>query len=307
MFGMRCRVYMVRSSYQAKPYRRTLMEALGATVIASPSERTEVGRKARRDCAEPSGSLSIALAEALEDTAEPGTQFCTGSGETYSLLHQTVAGLEAQEQLAELGDPADVVVGSLGGGSNFGGLALPFIGTMLQGGRAVRSVSIEPSACPKLTKGVYAYDFTDADGWTPLQKMFTLGHAFSPPTIHAGGLRYHATDKLISALYQEKLIDAAAYPQRAVFASGLSFARSEGIVAAPESSHAIHGAVMEAATADRRRESRSILIGVSGHGMFDLAAYASYLDGTMTDIEITDAEISRSLAQLPEQPEPVLA
>lgn len=302
MFGMRCRVYMVRSSYEAKPGRRTLIQALGASVIPSPSERTEVGRLARRQSPHTGGTLSIALAEALEDTSEPGVHFCTGSGETYALLHQTVAGLEAQEQLADLGDPPDVVIGSLGGGSNFGGLALPFLGAMRQGGRAVRCVSVEPSACPKLTRGRYAYDFTDASGLTPLQKMYTLGHAFNPPAMHAGGLRYHATAKLISALYHRKLIEAAAYPQQAVFASGLSFARSEGVLPAPESAHAIHGAVVEALEADRRNQSRSILIGVSGHGMFDTAAYQSYLDATMTDATLSEHDIASSLAQLPEQP-----
>lgn len=304
MFGMRCRVYMVRSSYEAKPGRRTLMQALGASVIPSPSQRTEVGRLARRESPQTGGSLSIALAEALADTVEPGVHFCTGSGETYALLHQTVAGLEAQEQLAALADPPDVVVGSLGGGSNFGGLALPFLGTMLRGGREVRCLSVEPSACPKLTRGRYAYDFTDASGLTPLQKMYTLGHAFSPPAMHAGGLRYHATAKLISALYSHELIEAAAYPQQAVFASGLSFARCEGIVPAPESAHAVHGAAVEALAADRRGQRLSILIGVSGHGMFDMAAYQSYLDATMTDATLSEQDIARSLARLPEQPAP---
>jgi tryptophan synthase beta chain len=301
MFGMRCRVYMVRSSYESKPYRRTIMEALGATVLPSPSDRTEVGRLARSEPSRASGSLAVALAEALEDASEPGTHFCTGSGETYSLLHQTVAGLEAREQLADLGDEPDVVVASLGGGSNLGGLALPFLGAMMTGGRPVRCVSVEPSACPKLTRGRYAYDFTDASGLTPLQKMYTLGHAFSPPVIHAGGLRYHATAKLISALYHRELIEAAAYPQRAVFESGLSFARAEGIMPAPESAHAVHGAVMEALEADRMGQSRSILIGVSGHGMFDMAAYQAYLDGTMTDSAVSEEDILRSLAQLPVQ------
>jgi len=302
MFGMGCRVYMVRASCEAKPYRRTIMEALGATVIPSPSDRTQAGRQAQRGPVGQSGSLAVALAEALEDAREPGTHFCTGSGETYSLLHQTVAGLEAQEQLASLADPPDVIVASLGGGSNLGGLVLPFLGAMLTGGRPVRCVSVEPSACPKLTRGRYAYDFTDASGLAPLQKMYTLGHAFSPPAIHAGGLRYHATAKLISSLYHRELIEAVAYPQRAVFASGLSFARAEGIVPAPESAHAVHGAAMEALRADRAGQRQSILMGISGHGMFDMAAYQAYLDGTMTDSAVPEDEIARSLARLPEQP-----
>jgi tryptophan synthase beta chain len=299
MFGMRCRVYMVRSSYEAKPYRATIMTALGAEVIPSPSDRTEVGR---RESPDSPGSLSIALAEALEDTAEPGTRFCTGSGETYSLLHQTVIGLEAQEQLTELGEHADVVIGSLGAGSNFGGLALPFVGAAIRGGPKVRCLSVEPAACPKLTRGRYAYDFADASGLAPLQKMYTLGHTFSPPAIHAGGLRYHATAKLISALYDRQLIEAVAYPQRTVFASALRFANTEGIMPAPESAHAIHGAVVEAQAADRKNRPRTILIGVSGHGLFDMAAYQSYLDGTMTDSAAAEQDIVRALALLPEQP-----
>lgn len=302
MSGMGCRVYMVRSSCQAKPYRRTIMEALGATVIPSPSERTEAGRAALAGPVAAAGSLSVALAEALEDAAEPGTHFCTGSGETYSLLHQTVAGLEAREQLAALADPPDVVVASLGGGSNLGGLILPFLGSKANGGRLPRFVSVEPSACPKLTRGRYAYDFTDASGLAPLQKMYTLGHAFRPPPMHAGGLRYHATSKLISSLYHRKLIEAVAYPQCAVFRSGLRFAASEGIIPAPESAHAVHGAAMEALLADQEGESRSILIGISGHGMFDLSSYQEYLDGTMTDSAVTEDDIISSLARLPAQP-----
>jgi tryptophan synthase beta chain len=302
MFGMRCRVYMVGSSYDSKPYRRVMMEALGAAVLRSPSDRTEAGRLARNGPAGASGTLAVAMAEALEDARDPGAYFCTGSGETYSLLHQTVAGLEAQEQLTEIGDLPDIIVASLGGGSNLGGLTLPFLGEMMTGGRTVRCVSVEPSACPKLTRGRYAYDFTDASGLAPLQKMYTLGHAFSPPAIHAGGLRYHATAKLISSLYHRKLIEAVAYPQRAVFSSAVSFAKAEGILPAPESAHAVHGAVREAREADRARQSRSILIGISGHGMFDMAAYQSFQDGTMTDSTVSEEDILRSLAQLPPQP-----
>lgn len=299
MFGLSCRVYMVRSSYQDKPYRRTIMEALGATVVPSPSDQTEAGRQARQEDPEAAGGLAVALAEALEDAGRPGTHFCTGSGETYSLLHQTVMGLEAREQLAALDDQPDVVVGSLGGGSNLGGLALPFLGTMLSGGQPVRCVSAESAACPKLTRGRYAYDFTDASGLGPLQKMYTLGHAFAPPAMHAGGLRYHATAKLISALYDRALIEAAAFPQRAVFASGLAFARAEGILPAPESAHAVHGAVAQAHAADRAGQRRSILFGVSGHGLLDMAAYQAYLDGTMTDATASAEAIAQALVALP--------
>ncbi|WP_246367521.1 TrpB-like pyridoxal phosphate-dependent enzyme [Kibdelosporangium persicum] len=298
MFGLGCGVYMVRSSSEAKPYRRTMMELLGATVRASPSEATEVGRAAT----ERDGNLSVALAEALADAEQEGSAFCTGSGETYSLLHQTVIGLEAQDQLAESGDTADVVVASLGGGSNFGGLTLPFLGAMARGERPVRCVSVEPEACPKLTRGQYAYDFTDASGQTPLQKMYTLGHSFSPPAMHAGGLRYHATSKLVSALRYHGMIEAVAYRQRAVFASAVRFAETEGILPAPESAHAVHGAAVEAKRADERGESACIVVGVSGHGYLDLAAYQAFHDGTMADTAPSDEQIAQSLAALPRQP-----
>jgi len=300
MFGLDCTVYMVRSSYLAKPYRKTIMEMLGARVVPSPSLHTESGRRAGGP-SQP-GSLSVALAEALDDRQDPATHFCTGSGETYSLLHQTVIGLEAREQLRELGEQPDVLVGALGGGSNLGGLTLPFIGASLRGEPPVRCVSVEPAACPKLTRGRYAYDFTDASGMTPLQKMYTLGSTFAPPDVHAGGLRYHATAKLISALYHRRFIEARAYPQRAVFASAVAFAKAEGILPAPESGHAVHGAVMEARQADEQRDSRAILIGVSGHGLFDMAAYQSHLDGTMVDAVASEDQIAAALARLPQQP-----
>jgi len=302
MFGLGCRVYMVRSSYLDKPYRRTIMELLGAAVVPSPSAETESGRRAAGGAAEPGGSLSIALAEAVEAAAEPGVHFCAGSGETYSLLHQTVIGLEARAQLEDLGDPPDVLVASLGGGSNLGGLALPFLGAMLRGGRPVRCVSVEPTACPKLTRGRYAYDFTEASGRGPLQKMYTLGHGFAPPAIHAGGLRYHGTAKLISALYHRRLIEAVAHPQRAVFETAVAFAAAEGVLPAPESAHAVHGAAVEARRADAEGRSCCILVGVSGHGLLDLAAYQAYRDDTMLDATASDERIAEALAGLPEQP-----
>jgi len=301
MFGLACTVYMVRSSYLAKPYRRSIMELLGATVHASPSEETDVGRDARA-AGERDGSLSIALGEALADTAAAGTFFCTGSGETYTLLHQTVIGLEAVEQLAALGVEPDVVVGALGAGSNFGGLALPFLGSVYTGRRPVRCVAVEPSACPKLTMGRYAYDHTDASGRTPLQKMYTLGHAYAPPAMHAGGLRYHGTAKLVSALYDRGLVEAMACPQRAVFGSAVAFARAEGVLPAPESAHAVHGAVVEARRADAAGRPRTILVGVSGHGYLDLAAYDAYHSGAMRDLTATPEQVEASLRLLPAQP-----
>jgi tryptophan synthase beta chain len=301
-FGLRCHVYMVRSSYLAKPYRKTIMELLGATVVPSPSADTEVGRSVRAGGGDPAGSLSIALAEAHEDAGEPGTRFCTGSGETYSLLHQTVVGLEARSQLDDLGDAPDVIVASLGGGSNLGGLALPFLGATARGERPVRCVSVESAACPKLTRGRYAYDFTDGSGRTPLQKMYTLGHTFAPPAMHAGGLRYHGTAKLISALYHRRMIEAVAYPQRAVFESAVTFSAAEGVLPAPESAHAVHGAVVEARRADEKGQSLCILIGVSGHGWLDMAAFQAYQEGTLLDQTPTDEEIAEALTRLPEQP-----
>ncbi len=300
MFGLDCTVYMVRSSLLAKPYRKTIMEMLGATVVPSPSGHTDPGRRAGGDTNP--GSLAVALAEAFADAQEPETRFCTGSGETYALLHQTVIGLEAREQLAEVGCSADVVIGAIGGGSNFGGLALPFLEFVVRDDDRVRCVSVEPAACPKLTRGTYAYDFTDASGLTPLQKMYTLGHRFVPPEVHAGGLRYHATAKLISALYDRKLIYALACGQREVFATSLAFAKSEGILPAPESAYAIHGATIEARRAERSGSRPVILVGVSGHGLLDMAAYESYMDGTMVDAEATDHQIEAALAHLPGQP-----
>jgi tryptophan synthase beta chain len=302
MFGLECRVYMVRTSLLAKPYRKAIMEMLGASVVASPSAETEVGRRFAA-LGEEAGSLSIALAEALEDTRTPGTRFCAGSAETYAILHNTVIGLEAREQMAEVEARPDVVIAGLGAGSNFGGIAFPFLGDALRGGPAVRCLSIEPAACPKLTRGRYRYDYTDSSEQTPMQKMYTLGYRFAPPPMHAGGLRYHATGKIISALYDRKMIEAEAYQQRETFQSAILFARSEGILPAPESAHAVHGALVEAARADRDGRRPTILLSLSGHGMFDMAAYQSYLDGEMQDVVITDETIEKSLAQLPRQPE----
>lgn len=339
MFGLDCQVYMVRASLLAKPHRKTIMELLGATVTASPSDDTEIGRKFLADGAD-GGTLSIALAEALEETRDPDTRFCAGSGETYSLLHQTVIGLEASAQLAAIGDEEtqpDVVIAALGAGSNFGGIAFPFLGPRLASRGAaghwglghrgpgsprmtepqeaqcppwpaprqpVRCLAAEPAACPKLTRGRYAYDHTDSSEQTPLQKMYTLGYRFTPPAMHAGGLRYHGTAKIISALYARGLIEAAAYQQGQVFESAALFAKCEGILPAPESAHAVHGAIEEAMRADADGPAPCILFSLSGHGMFDMEAYRSFLNGDMPDVIIPDAEIEESLAWLPAQPEP---
>jgi tryptophan synthase beta chain len=297
MFGLGSRVYMVAVSYEQKPYRRTMMEMFGASVTASPSQDTAVGRDFLRDDPSGHGNIALAIAEALEETtAVPGTRFCIGSGENYSILHQTVIGLEAREQLAELGEWPDVVVASVGAGSNFGGMAFPFLGARLTEGRAVRAVAVEPASCPKLTRGVYAYDFTDYSGTTPLEKMYTLGSRFVAPPMHAGGLRYHATSKLVSAVHHEGLIEAKAYPQTEVFASGRLFCETEGILPAPESAHAVHAAVCEAAAATR---PTCIAVCVSGHGYFDMSAYADALSGRLTDPPISEQQLLAGLATLP--------
>ncbi len=300
MFGMDARVFMVALSFRQKPYRRTLMEVFGATVSPSPSPDTPTGRRFLDSNPDGRGNIALAIAESLDDVAaNPGSKFCIGSGETYSLLHQTVIGLEAKEQLEEIGEYPDVIYASLGAGSNFGGICLPFLGESLRGGRSVRCVAVEPASCPKLTKGVYAYDYTDYSGNTPLEKMYTLGSHFVTPSIHAGGLRYHATSKLVSALYDRSLIEAEAHRQSDVFASGQLFCQTEGILPAPESAHAIHAAVEAARAATRENTSPCILICVSGHGHFDLAAYAEAMKGDLSDPTLTEEDFAVGLSGLP--------
>lgn len=306
-FGMGCKVFMVGSSYKQKPYRRTMMQLYGAEVLPSPSAHTSVGSRLIAEGKMDSGNIAFAVTEALEDAlAHEGSQLAVGSGETYSMLHSTVIGLEARAQLRDLGHTPDTVVASLGAGSNFGGIAFPFLGERLQGKRQVRCVSVEPAACPKLSRGAYRYDYTDGSGVTPLQKMYTLGHQFRPAGMHAGGLRYHACSKLISALYHHQLIEAIAYPQRDVFESATLFCQLEGILPAPESAHAVHGAIQEAVKARDEGGSPTILFCLSGHGMFDLSAYAEFMEGRMENVAVSDAEIQRSLALLPEVDERAL-
>jgi tryptophan synthase beta chain len=300
-FGMECTVYMVGSSYRQKPYRRTMMELYGGQVFASPSTRTGAGSRLVEEGRMDAGNIAFAVTEALEDAlASEGAQLSVGSGETYSILHSTVIGLEARSQLSELGETADVVIASLGAGSNFGGMTAPFIGERLRGRSAPRCVSVEPAACPKLTRGSYRYDFTDGSGVTPLQKMYTLGSSFKPGSMHAGGLRYHACSKVLSALYHHGAFEAVAYPQTEVFGSAVLFSQLEGILPAPESAHAVHAAIQEAVTARERNLGTTIVFCLSGHGMFDLAAYAEYLEGRMQDVQVSDEEIARSLSQLPQ-------
>lgn len=299
-FGLACTVYMVGASYRQKPYRKTIMELLGADIHASPSGATQAGARMLAEGKLDQSNIAFAVTEALEDAqGSVDAQLSLGSGETYSILHSTVIGQEAISQLSTLNETPDIVIASLGAGSNFGGIAVPFIGQKLRGERAPQCISIEPAACPKLTRGVYRYDYTDGSGITPLQKMYTLGSHYRPPGMHAGGLRYHACSKLLSALYHRDAFKAVAYPQTEVFASALTFARLQGILPAPESAHAIHGAIQEALQAKASGSTSVILFCLSGHGLFDLSAYAEYLTGAMEDAVPSQADIDRALAFLP--------
>lgn len=298
-FGLECEVYMVRVSYDQKPYRCSFMEVYGANVIPSPSNRTECGRRIFNEHPESPGSLGIAISEAVEVAAgREDTHYSLGSVLNHVLLHQSVIGLEAKEQLEKVDAFPDVVIGCCGGGSNFGGLAFPFLPEIMKGAK-IELRAIEPSACPTLSRGEFTYDFGDTAQLTPLFKMYTLGHNFVPSGIHAGGLRYHGASPLISQLYHDGLLTARAYDQQPVFASALLFARTEGILPAPESAHAIHGAVDEALACKRSGESKTILFGLSGHGYFDLAAYDSYLSGGLEDVAPPDEILQESLAGLP--------
>ncbi|HSP71811.1 MAG TPA: TrpB-like pyridoxal phosphate-dependent enzyme [Gaiellaceae bacterium] len=297
-FGLECKVYMVKVSYEQKPFRRSLMHVWGAEVIASPSEETEAGRQILAEHPDSTGSLGIAISEAVEDAASrEDTAYSLGSVLNHVLMHQTVIGEEALKQLEVAGAFPDVVVGCVGGGSNFAGLSFPFVREKIAG-REIDIVATEPSACPTLTRGPFAYDFGDTAGLTPLVAMHTLGHDFVPAPIHAGGLRYHGVAPLVSQLLLDGLIRAEAYTQNAVFTSGVRFARSEGIVPAPESCHAIEGAIRAAQRADEEGVERTILFNLSGHGHFDMAAYDGFLAGVHEDVELDEAEIERALAAI---------
>lgn len=299
LFGLEVKVYMVKVSYDQKPYRRALMETWGAKVVASPSTDTMSGKKILAQDPNSNGSLGIAISEAVEDAAQrEDTKYALGSVLNHVLLHQTIIGEEALKQMAIAGEFPDVVIGSHGGGSNFAGLAFPFLREKIHG-KQVRVVAVEPAACPTLTRGTYAYDFGDTVGLTPLVKMYTLGHDFMPAGIHAGGLRYHGASGLVSQLVHEGLIEATAVTQNDIFGSALTFARSEGILPAPESSHAIHQAVLEAKRADQEGKSRVILFNLSGHGHFDLTAYQQYMQGSMKDSTLPETELKKALATLP--------
>ncbi|HBY95674.1 MAG: TrpB-like pyridoxal phosphate-dependent enzyme [Ardenticatenaceae bacterium] len=302
LFDLECHVYMVKVSYQQKPYRRIMMETYGADVTPSPSDKTESGRKILAENADSPGSLGIAISEAVEAAATSGGRYkySLGSVLNHVLTHQSVIGQEALKQMEMAGEYPDVVIGSVGGGSNFAGLAYPFIGEKLRHGRDLRVLAVEPTACPTLTKGKYAYDFGDTVGLTPLLKMYTLGHTFVPPGIHAGGLRYHGVAGSVSELVDQGLMEAVAVGQRAIFEAGIMFARAEGIIAAPESAHAVRSAIDEALKARQEGTSKVILFNLSGHGHFDLAAYDQYLHDQLEHYEYPAEKVEEAMAHLPQ-------
>lgn len=301
-FGLECFVYMVKVSYQQKPYRAAMIRTFGADVTPSPSERTNAGRAILAQDPNSPGSLGIAISEAVEAAATSGGKYkyALGSVLNHVLTHQTVIGQEALKQMDLAGEYPDVVIAPTGGGSNFAGISLPFVHQNLTHGKRTRILAVEPAACPSLTKGVYAYDFGDTGGMTPLVKMHTLGHTFVPPPFHAGGLRYHGMASIVCELYDQGLIEAQAIPQLETFAAALTFARSEGIVPAPEAAHGIAGAIREAKAAKEAGEKRVILINLCGHGHFDMSAYTAYLDGKLDDLEYSDEVLQEALSHLPQ-------
>jgi pyridoxal-phosphate dependent TrpB-like enzyme len=303
MFGLEVKVYMVKISYEQKPYRRLMMQTWGGQVFPSPTNMTEAGRAALAADPNNQGSLGLAISEAVEEAASRAdTNYTLGSVLNHVLLHQTIIGLEAKKQFDKLGLYPDVILGPCGGGSSFGGIAFPFLADQAAGDKRatnLRCVAVEPTSCPTLTKGAYAYDFGDATGYTPLMKMYTLGHDFMPPGIHAGGLRYHGDSPLVSQLLHEGRIEALAVPQVATFDAGVQFARAEGIIPAPESCHAIRAAIDEALKCKVTGEEKVILFNLTGHGHFDMTSFERYLSGQLEDYEYPESAIAESLKHLP--------
>jgi tryptophan synthase beta chain len=300
LFGLECEVFMVGSSYDQKPYRRSMIETWGATVHRSPSELTQAGRANQEH---PTGSLGIAISEAVEVAASrEDTNYSLGSVLNHVCLHQTVIGQETISQMAMAGESPDVVIGCVGGGSNFAGLTFPFVRQVLRGNARMRFLAAEPTACPTLTRGAYRYDFGDTAGLTPLMPMFTLGHDFVPAPVHAGGLRYHGDAPMLCGLVKAGLVEARAYNQNEVFAAAVRFARTEGIIPGPEPAHAIRAVFEEAEAARQAGEPRVILFGLSGHGHFDLAAYEAFLAGRLEDLEFSEADMAAALERLPDAP-----
>jgi tryptophan synthase beta chain len=306
LFELECKVYMVKVSYEQKPYRRSMMQTWGAEVVPSPSEDTQAGRAILEATPDTPGSLGIAISEAVEDAAiREDTAYSLGSVLNHVLMHQTVIGQEALAQMEQAGAFPDLIAGCVGGGSNFAGLSFPFLREKIAG-REIDVLACEPEACPTLTRGPFAYDFGDTSQLTPLVPMHTLGHDFVPAGIHAGGLRYHGVAPLISQLVLDGLVRAEAYPQTDVFASAVQFARSEGIIPAPEAAHAIHGVVRAAAAADEEGRELTILFNLSGHGHFDLGAYDAYFSGKLEDFALPEEEIARALQAIEPLPKPAI-
>ena len=302
LFGIEIKVFMVRVSYDQKPYRRALMETYGASCIPSPSDQTNTGRGILSDKPDHLGSLGVAISEAVEVAAtNDDTKYALGSVLNHVLLHQTIVGQEAMAQMEMADDYPDVIVGCTGGGSNFAGIVFPFLGAQLRGGQNVRIVAVEPAACPTLTRGRYAYDFGDTGHLTPLVKMHTLGSTFVPPGFHSGGLRYHGMAPLVSHISELGLMEATAYHQSKVFEAGIQFARAEGILPAPEANHAVKGAIDEAVRCREEGKSETILFNLCGHGHFDMQAYIDYFGGNLQDLDYDEGELAMALAGLPSE------
>ncbi len=298
-FDMECKVFMVKISYTQKPYRRSMMEVWGADVYASPTEMTKSGRDVLAKDADSNGSLGIAISEAVEDAAgRDDTNYSLGSVLNHVMLHQTIIGQECHKQLEMVGEYPDFVIGCCGGGSNFAGISFPFLHDKIRDDRKVRAIAVEPEACPTLSKGAFTYDYGDVAMYTPLLMMYTLGHDFMPPGIHAGGLRYHGESPLVSQLYNDGLIEARAYGQEGVFEAALTFSRTEGILPAPETAHAIKAAIDVAMECKEAGEEKTILFNLSGHGHFDLTAYDDYLAGKIKDVDYPQELIDQSIASL---------
>lgn len=296
IFGLECEVYMVRVSYDHKPYRKVMMNTFGAQVYPSPSDRTEFGRKVLAETPDSSGSLGIAISEAIERAVhDPHAHYALGSVLNHVLLHQTIIGQEAIVQMEKAGDQPDIVVAPFGGGSNFAGISFPFLHLNMTKGQNIRCIAVEPTSCPKLTRGEFRYDFGDTAGMTPLLPMYTLGHDFIPSPIHAGGLRYHGAGVLVSQLLKDGLIEAVSQPQDRCFKAGMDFIKAEGIIPAPEATHAIATVIDEALKCKEEGTSKTILFNLCGHGYFDMGSYEAYLSGNLVDAEVGDAEISASV------------
>lgn len=300
-FGLACTVYMVKVSYEQKPYRRDLMHVFGGEVFASPTDRTNCGRAIRAANPDSPGSLGIAISEAVEDAAtHDDTHYALGSVLNHVCTHQTIIGLEAKKQFAKTGDYPDIVIGCVGGGSNFAGISFPFVSEKLSGKRKnMRFVAVEPAACPTLTKGLYDFDYGDTAKMAPIALMYTLGHTFMPAGIHAGGLRYHGASPLVSMLVKEGIVEAQSYKQLATFQAAILFSRAEGVVPAPETAHAICAAIDEAKKADASGKPKTILFNMSGHGFFDMASYEKYFEGKLMDIELPQSAIDTAVQDRP--------